>query len=218
MGNVQTIKPNSPYISIPSNYPSIPTPGKLEILFDANVTSLWHRLSPYTDYDSSGLLSQVFSDTEPFYYIYADQNTGINALRKYQTSVFPMGSAPIDVIRVTKFLASGRGIGFLATQALLQRANVYNETRIYNPVSPIAAAGMALTANQVRPQRFIDTSGVAGIATSLIGNVGSTIFGSPATNPPAGTVGAGALPWMGQNSEKGYCVLERLILPNHFWN
>lgn len=203
MGSLQTIKPVSPFITVPSSYPSIPAPGKLEILFTANKTTLWHRLSPYTDYDSSGILSQIFSDTEPYYYIYADQNTGPNSLRKYQTSLFPMGSAPIDVIRVTKFLASGRGIGFLATQALLQRANVFNETRIYNPTSPIVAAGMSLVANQVRPQRFIDTSGIAGLATSLLGNVGSAIFGSPATTPPAGTVGAGALPWQGQNSGKG---------------
>lgn len=203
MGNVQTIQPVSSYITIPPTYPATPTPGKLEILFTTNKTKLWHRLSPYTDYDSSGLLGSVFGSSEPYYYVYADQNTGLNALRKYQTSIFPMGSAPIDVIRVSKFLISGRGIGFLATQFLLQRANAFNETRIYNPISPLAASGMALTFNQIRPQRFIDTSGLAGIAGSLLGNVGTAIFGAPENKPPTGTVGIGALSYTNQNSGKG---------------
>lgn len=203
MGNVQTIQPTPSYIKIPASYPKIPTPGKIQILFTANKGKLWHKLSPYTDYDSSTLLNKVFSDTEPFYYVYADQETGLNALRRYQSTVFPIGSAPIDVIRVSKFLISGRGIGFLATQFLLQRANAFNETRIYNPTSPIMAAGMTLAFSQVRPQRHIDTSGLAGIAGSLLGNVGSAIFGAPKNDPPTGTVGAGALPWQGQNSGKG---------------
>lgn len=194
MGSQQTIKPTvSSTVTIPMNYPKTPAPGKLEILWDANSRKLYRKLSPYTDYHQS-LLGSFTS--EPFFYTYADEGgKGLSGLKKYESRMFPIGSAPIDVIRVSKFLTSGNGIIFLGKQFLLQSGNAYNETRIYNPTSPIVAAGMGLVLGTVRPQRNFDTSaGLAGIARTLIGStIPDALFGAPKINPPAGTV-ASALP------------------------
>lgn len=190
MGSQQTFAPTPALITIPPNFPSEPTPGKIEILWSANTKNLYHRLSPYTDYDRT-LLNKFIGDTEPFYYVYPDQNNkGLNPLKKYESRLFPAGSAPIDVIRISKFLVSGRGVGFLAKQFLLQTGNAFNETRVYNPTSPIVAAGMTLAIGTVRPQRNFDTSaGLGGLARTLIGSaIPDALFGAPKTNPPAGTV------------------------------
>jgi hypothetical protein len=190
MANQPDFQPTWALISKPQGYPSIPTPGKIEMIWQANSRNLYHRLSPYTDYDIS-LANQLIGDVEPFYYIYPDQiNNGINALKKYESRLFPAGDAPIDVVRITKFLGSGRGVTFLSKQVLLQTGNAYNETRIYNPTSPLVAAGMGLALGSVRPQRNFDTSaGLAGLFRTLIGSaIPDAILGAPKTNPPSGTV------------------------------
>lgn len=184
MGSQQTIKPSG-NVNIPSNYPKIPTSGKLEILWDSNNKSFYHRLSPYSNY-TTGLLT--WGD-QPFYYIYADENKKFpNVAKKYESRQFPIGSAPIDVIRVSKFLVSGAGVNFLAKQFLLQTGNPYNETRIYNPISPIIAAGMGLALGSIRPMRSLDISGLGGILRSLIGDsIPNAIFGEPKISKPSGT-------------------------------
>ena len=185
----QPFYPTWALIQKPPNYPDHPAEGKVEMIWETNFHSIYHRFSPYTDYDMT-LINKVFRDKEPFYYIYADENKkGLNALKKYESTIFPIGSAPIDVIRVSKFLGSGRGITFLGKQFLLQTGNPFNETRIYNPISPIVAAGMGLALGSIRPQRHFDTSGgLAGIARSLIGNaIPDALFGPPKVSKPDGT-------------------------------
>lgn len=190
-------EPTWALIQRPPGYPGdVREPGKIEMIWDTNYANIYKRLSPYTHYNTT--LLGGFTD-EPFYWISPlDAGKGLSGLKmaeaKYDSRLFPLGSAPIDVIRVSKFLGSGRGIPFLAKQFLLQTGNPYNETRIYNPTSPIVAAGMTLALGAVRPQRFIDTSGgLLGIASSLIGPSIPSLFGAPAVNPPSGTTGLGAL-------------------------
>lgn len=193
MGSQQTLQPTPSLITIPSNFPSNPTPGKIQILWEGNSKKLYRRLSPYTEYHQS-LIGGFTS--EPFFYTFADESgKGLSGLKRYESRVFPLGSAPIDVIRTSKFLASGNGIIFLGKQFLLQTGNVYNETRIYNPTSPIVAAGMGLALGSIRPQRNFDTSGgLGGIARTLIGNaIPDALFGAPKISAPSGTV-SGALP------------------------
>lgn len=195
MGSQQTFRPTPSLITIPSNYPSDPTPGKLEILWQGNAKSLYHRLSPYSQYDANQGLISGFTK-QPYWWVYPDENkSGLNALKKYESRVFPIGSAPIDVVRTAKFLGSGNGIVFLGKQFLLQTGNAYNETRVYNPTSPIVAAGMGLALGSIRPQRNFDTSaGLGGIARTLIGNaIPDALFGAPKINPPSGTISS-ALP------------------------
>jgi hypothetical protein len=178
-------EPTWALITRPSGYPHGPAVGKPAMIWQANSKALYHRFSPYSN-NGGGLLN---FGSEPYYYIYPDENTNFpNSAKKYENRLFPLGSATIDVIRVSKFLTSGRGIGFLAKQFLLQTGQPYNETRIYNPVSPIVAAGLTLTLDSSRPMRMFDTSaGLTGIATTLLGGLGSTIFGAPKTNPVPGT-------------------------------
>ena len=194
-------QPTWALIKKPAGYPTTPQSGKIQMIYSTNATSLYHRFSPYSNYsENTGFLTW---GTQPFYYIYPDQNNqGLNALKKYEDSMYPIGDAPIDVIRVSKFLISGAGIGFLAKQFLLQTGNAYNETRIYNPTSPIVAAGMTLAAGFVRPQRNFDTSGgLAGIVGSLVGStIQTSIFGAPKVNPPSGTTGTKALPYVNLTS------------------
>ncbi len=195
MGSQQTFQPTWSLIKKPANYPTDPVSGKLQLIWQTNSKRLYHRLSPYTDYDIT-LANKLIGDKEPYYYIYPDQNSqGLNQLKRYESRTFPIGSAPIDVIRVSKFLGSGRGVTFLGKQFLLQTGNAYNETRIYNPTSPIIAAGMSISLGSVRPNRAFDTSaGLTGIASTLFGSLGAAIFGKSAINPPSGTAGIGALP------------------------
>lgn len=160
-----------------------------------NDKSLYHRLSPYSTYNQ-GLIS--WGD-EPYYYIYPDQAKNFpQSIKKYDTHTLAPGSGIIDVIRTSKFLVSGRGVTFLAKQFLLQTGQAYNETRIYNPTSPIVAAGLTLTLGTARPMRHFDTSGgLVGIATTLLGSMGGTIFGPPKQNPVSGTaygINSDALP------------------------
>jgi hypothetical protein len=192
MGSVQTFKPTPSLITIPENYPNDPTPGKIEILWGANTKSLYHRLSPFVDYNTNFIGGFT---TQPYYYTYIDEKgKGLAGLRKYESRIFPIGSAPIDVIRVAKFMASGNGIIFLGKQFLLQTGNPYNETRIYNPTSPLVAAGMGITLGAMRPMRHIDTSsGLFGILSSLVGSSIPSLFMEPKNNPPSGTTGLDAL-------------------------
>ena len=181
-------KPTSGTTKVPVYYPKTPVPGKLQILWDVNHKAIYNRLSPYTDYNNTtfipGFTKQPYQWVTP-----EDGNKGLPGLRRYETRAVPIGSGPRDVIRVSKFLGSGKGIGFLATQFLLQTGNAYNETRIYNPASPIIAAGMALSLGTMRPQRNFDTSaGLLGIASTLIGSsIPNAIFGAPKINPVSGT-------------------------------
>ena len=188
MGSQQTFRPTPALISIPSNYPSEPTPGKLQVLWEGNSKNLYRRLSPYSEYHQSLIGGGT---KEPFFYTFIDEaGKGVSGLKKYESRVFPIGSAPIDVIRTGRFLASGNGILFLGKQFLLQSGNAFNETRIYNPRSPLVAAGMGLALGTIRPQRNFDTSaGLGGIARTLIGNkIPDALFGAPKINPPSGTV------------------------------
>jgi len=154
---------------------------------------LYHRFSPYSNNSQNGGLLN-WGD-QPFYYVYIDQAKNFPNNKAPQSRVFPLQNSIIDVQRVSKFLASGNGVTFLATQFLLQTGNAFDETRIYNPTSPIVAAGMGLTSGAVRPERFIDTSsGIGGIAQSLLGGAGALLAGGSAINPPKSTTGKSALP------------------------
>lgn len=190
-------EPTWAFIKRPSGYPTGPRVGKPELILQSrgNDKSLYHRLSPYSNYHQ-GLIS--WGD-EPYYYIYPDQAHNFpQTLKRYDSHILAPGSGIIDVIRTTKFLVSGRGVTFLATQFLLQTASPYNERRIYNPTSPIVAAGLTLTLGSARPDRSFDTSaGLSGIASTLLGSLGSTIFGPPKQNPVSGTaysINSDALP------------------------
>lgn len=183
----QSPRPALP-VNVPVNYPTTPGPGKIQILYDANSRDLYHKLSPYGSDTFFGIKTR-----QPFNYVYPDDH--ISSMQKNVSQEFPFAAAITDVQRITKFMVSGPGILWIGKQFLLQTGNAFNETRIWNPTSPIVGAAMPLTLWAARPQRNIDTSDLLG---SLLGSVGSFIGGLFGTgtkppSPPSGTV-AGALP------------------------
>ncbi len=177
----QSPRPTLP-IRVPVNYPTTPIPGKIRILYDANKKDLYHKLSPY-GYDTFlGIKTR-----QPFFYTYPDEAK--KSSEYYVVDLFKHSVK--DVQRVSKWMISQSGIVFLTKQFLMQTGNAFNETRIWNPTSPIVAAGMPLTFWSARPIRHIDTSDLLG---SFLGGFGRTIgglFGSgpKPPKPPPGTIG-----------------------------
>ena len=192
-------EPTWALLARPAGYPTGPSVGKPELILNTNSTELYHKFSPYSNFSQNGGLLN-WGD-QPFYYVYVDQAKTFPNARAGQSQVFPLQDSIIDVQRVTKFLASGNGVTFLATQLLLQTGNAFDETRIYNPTSPIVAAGMGLTFNAVRPERFLDISSLSGLATSLLGGAGTLLAGGSTVTPPASTTGRGALPQQNQATD-----------------
>src|ERR1041385_692835 len=176
-------------VDIPPDYPDFPTPGKIESLINFNSHKIYHKFSPYTDYDT-GIGFLKFGAKDPLIWAYPDEGKkGFFGLRKYDSQFLPIGSIPLDVIRITKFMASGRGLLFVAKQFLLQTGNAFNETRIYNPISPIIAA-----ARITHPIRHIEPN---------LGSLLGSLFGiAPKVTRPAGTVST-SLRTGGSNDAKG---------------
>lgn len=178
-------KPELGTLRVPLDYPTEPTPGKIDILWDANKREIYHKLSPYGNETFFGIRSR-----QPYFYTYPDESSESDQLEI--VDIFQ--HAVKDVERVSKFMISGQGLLWIGKQFLLQTGNAFNETRIWNPTSPILGAALPLSFWAIRPQRNIDTSNLLG---SLLGSVGTSIgsiFSTAPTPPPAGTAGAEALP------------------------
>ena len=185
-------------LSLPLNteqYINLRSPGKLETLFNTKNNSdvLYSKNKPIDLY-AKGLISSELAP--PFY---ANPNQGqrqkINASRS-----FPIQSALRDGTRIRRFLGSGKGSAFLTKQILLQGFAPFDETKIYNPASPLLAAVRLSTFGAIeRPTRFIDSSnivgglmGAAGIGgiTKAIGGLFGATEGNP--SPPRSSVASAA--------------------------
>jgi hypothetical protein len=175
-----------PVNKVPSDYPLGPAPDKIEKLYEANNQKILTRFSAKTDY-TNGLLR--FGPRQPFlWYNPNEGNSGLNAVKKYDSRFFPLGSALQDVIRVSKFSVSGSGITFLFKQLILQNLQPFNETTLYNPAMPILAAVRPTTLGLLpRPTRYIDLSG--GLLGALASVVGFSVNNGKSS--PKGTVGSG---------------------------
>jgi len=185
-------------LSLPLNteqYINLRSPGKLETLFNTKNNSdvLYSKNKPIDLY-AKGLISSELAP--PFY---ANPNQGqrqkINASRS-----FPIQSALRDGTRIRRFLGSGKGSAFLTKQILLQGFAPFDETKIYNPASPLLAAVRLSTFGAIeRPTRFIDSSnlvgglmGAAGLGgiTKAIGGLFGATEGNP--SPPRSSVASAA--------------------------
>lgn len=187
MANVN--QPNSvPAVnSVPETFPNTPQPGKIETLYIANNRSIIDRYSPKTGYSNSLL---KFGPRQPFvWYTPNDGNSGLNAIRKYDSRAFPIGSTLQDVIRISKYTVSGPGVIFALKQLLLQNLQPHNETTLYNPAMPIVGALRPGSLGLLpRPTRHIDLGG--GILGALASVVGFSV-GDRSQSSPSGTVGSG---------------------------
>jgi len=79
------------------------------------------------------------SDTQPV--VIKPDTDGVFGSRsriKDDTRAVPTVSIRRDVRRVSQFLSSSEGMLFLSKQALLQTGNTFVNTKLYNPLSPLA--------------------------------------------------------------------------------
>lgn len=173
MANVNPPDSRPSLVKVPQNYPMVPEPGKISILFDANYNDLYHKFDA-NNYDGGN----GFGFSQPYVYRYPTER---------EIGVLGIGSKVDDVVRVTKFIASGRGALFVAKQFLLQGFQPFDETNIYNPTEVVLTAASNLASGLLSaPKRHVDTSaGLLGGLAQLVG------IGISRNSPPPSTVAAG---------------------------
>lgn len=148
-----------------AEYINIRSPGKIERLFTTpnNANTLYTKNKPQDLYLKGPIASQMF--------IY----TSIEEGQKNKNDIFKnptsnIGASVIDGRRITKFLKSNRGINFVLNQIFLQGFQPFDETKVYNPTSPIIAALRTATFGLTDyPVRHLDTSNIIG---GLLGGTG----------------------------------------------
>jgi len=192
--------------NVPPNYPLGPAPGKLQSLLVSNQNHFYHQFSPFTNYNDS-ILGGILSNQQPFVYTYIDeyQNSTFNQLPESVKGLADIANVNQDsindIVRVSKFLISSWGVQFLITQAAIQRSAPFDETRVYNPLSPILATVQPLTVGIGNlPTRHIE-GGLLGLANSITSTVGINL--SNGFQTPQSTVGDGALPSLAKGQGKG---------------
>jgi len=192
--------------NVPPNYPSRPTPDKLSLLWKYNNQELYHRFSPYTNYHDS-MFSGILSNQQPFVYTYIDefQKSAFNQLPEFvkglalANNITP--SALQDVVRVSKFLVSSWGLQYTLNQRVIQQSAPFDETRTYNPLSPILSTVRPLTLGLGdRPMRHIE-GGLFGLLNSVTSTVGINLQSGFKT--PSSTGGDEALPLANLGQGKG---------------
>lgn len=169
---------------------NIRSPGKIERLFttSGNSTVLYNQNKPQDLYLKGPMASQMF--------VYKNIEEG---QRNKVTTVFQASRQ--DGVRVRKFLGSSAGTRFILKQLVLQGFQPFDETKVYNPASPIIAALRLASFGLVdRPTRHLDTSNIVGglLGGSGLGSIARTVGGlfgggGPAVPaPPRSSVASGA--------------------------
>jgi len=98
--------------------------AKLQDLFTQKKTNIYNKLAP---------------SQNQFIVIKPDTNEAASRI-KDDTQAIPVVSTSRDILRIRKFLSSSTGVLFTRKQALLQAGNIFQNTRLYNPVSPVLNA------------------------------------------------------------------------------
>jgi hypothetical protein len=181
--------------NVPPNYPDYPQVGKISLLFNFNFENLWHQFSPYTSGDN---IFGIFPNKQPFIYRYPDQGQE-SMFKKLPAFVKTLAAAgnftqdtTDDLVRVSKFSISPQGILYTTKQFALQRMQRFDETRIYNPLSPILATIQPLTLGLGnRPMRHIEGGLLGGSLNSITSTIGINFM--PGFSTPSSTVGSNAL-------------------------
>ena len=169
---------------------NIRSPGKIERLFTAagNSNVLYNQNKPQDLYLKGPMASQMF--------IYKNIEEG---QKNKVTTVFQASRQ--DGTRIRKFLGSSAGTRFILKQLVLQGFQPFDETKVYNPASPvIAALRLASFGLADRPTRHLDTSNIVGglLGASGLGSIVRTVgglfgCGGPAVpSPPRSSVASAA--------------------------
>lgn len=163
-------------LSLPSgNFINIRSPGKIEALFsnNGNAEKLYSVNKP-EDVGLSNVLKHRFD--------YKNPNQG----QKSKTNT-TMSSAAQDANLVRKYLGSNKGFQFIGKQLILQGYQAFDETKVYNPASPLIATLKPASFGLLdSPTRHLDTSNIiGGLVNSMgLGSVVSTIGGFLGGGPP----------------------------------
>lgn len=162
------------------------TPSERLLSFQKNEYNIYNKFNPY--YQAGGGIGP----DQPFIYTKLTDSNFQKSLTKYDSQALPIGSTARDVIRMGKFMVSGTGLLFVGKQLILQTANPFNETRIYNPLSVVGAAAKTGTLGLTdRPKRYIETSGglLNFFADALLNSIGmqSRRMANQNNNPIEGT-------------------------------
>lgn len=137
-------------------------------LFKSQESTIYNKISPY--YQAGGGIGP----DQPFIYTKLTDSSTAKNLTRYDSQALPIGSTVRDVSRIGKFMASGTGLLFIGKQLVLQNANAFNETRIYNPLSVVGAAAKTGTLGLTnRPTRFIRSNG--GLVDFFVSALASTV-------------------------------------------
>lgn len=169
---------------------NIRSPGKIERIFTTtgNSTVLYNKNKPQDLYLKGPLASSMF--------IYKSIEDG----QKNKITTKSQASLQ-DSRRITKFLSSARGVNFILNQVYLQGSQPFDETKVYNPASPIISAIRLASFGLVdRPTRHLDTSNIVGglLGGSGLGSItrlAAGLFGGggpPVPAPPRSSVASGA--------------------------
>lgn len=132
--------------------------------FEASSKDIYGRFAPQTP-----------NSNQPFVSVKPDTEAARSRI-KDDIRLFPVGvSVNRDYTRISKFLTSGDGALFIAKQYVLQSANTFANTKIYNPASPLLN-----TVPGVHAKRFISTDTFVQRTNGLLQNSTLATF-SPAT-------------------------------------
>jgi hypothetical protein len=186
--------------NVPPVWPTRPEPGKLSLLWASNYHDIYHKFSPYTTQGSFFGIAQK----QPYIYKFIDdaKKSTFDQLPSTVKSLAVALNIPAaidDTVRVSKFILSPQGLTYSLIQAGLQLTQPFDETRIYNPISPILAAIQPGTFDLIsRPVRHIELS-LQGVVNTL----GLANLIQLPTSAPRSTVGDVALPSEGIGTGKG---------------
>lgn len=178
--------------NVPANWPTVPQVDKISLLWQYNYHDIYHKFSPYTNYNYN-LLGGLLSNQQPFVYTYIDEKdkgiiTGLPSIAKSVLSIVNVSQDTFnDVVRVAKWQVSSWGVQWLGTQFLIQRLQPFDETRIYNPLSVLLSTVQPMTIGLLgRPTRHIETN-IAGLINAAgLGNfIPSAGYTKPASAAPA---------------------------------
>jgi hypothetical protein len=139
-------------LTLPSvEFINIRGPGKLETLFLNNNNSA--KLYSVNKPQDLGLADALKSRL--------DYKTPTQGQRSRTTTI--IGFAAQDANLIRKFLASSKGFRFIGKQLILQGFQAFDETKVYNPASPLIAAIKRASFGALDyPTRHLDTSNVVG--------------------------------------------------------
>lgn len=192
--------------NVPANYPQEPAPDKISLLWKYNSENIYHKYSPYTEGE---VPFGILPNKQPFIWRWiGEKNKNLlfelpTKYKSFEGQALPISAVQTDVVRVAKWSLSGLGTTFYVKQAALQLLQPFDETRIYNPLSPILATVNPLAFGLIEmPTRHIELS-ISGLAQSVgLGKITAALGFDKYTAPPS-SVGKDALSTEAQGQGKG---------------